>query len=551
MNLKSISNILLTFSLLLILLVLIQSIFNPLFLWEELIYHFETFDLRGLAKGSIYLTTYLLAVIPFMIIVGLKSRKLFISFSFIIFVFLAIDFFIQLLGVTHGFSLAEYSLAMNEMGNYKYLIVYTDTIFKALGLAFLSVAILYIIRKKVSKDQLNAKYLSVILLPIIIIYTGCHKIDTFKLSSYPAGVKLPAIALEHFGSTVPIVDRILDEDIKIKSSGEFQNIVWIIDESVTGTYLSINGYDKDTTPYLSSLEKETNKLSNFGVVNSVSNCSATSNLFLRIGVNPLKKPNIKNIMYDLPTIFQYAKRAGYKTWLMDSQTRKDHLQNYLTLYDKDDIDHFETLGPEVTRVDRDIKFLDTLATVVNNKKSNDKNFIVLVKYGAHFPYLLTYDTKNSPFKPVLDVSYGAMDMEHKEKQVNTYLNSIYFNVDLYLKEMVSKVDLSNSIVFYTSDHGQNILEKESLTRTHCNNEIVVKNEVSVPFMVFNDDAKALFPSDENLFYSQIQIFPTTLKLLGYENELVNKYGETLAEGYAKSEERQYVLSSSFEFKSYK
>lgn len=544
-------SLLFTFTLLFILLVLMQSVFNPLFLWEELIYHFETFDLRGLAKGSIYLGTYLLAVIPFIIVVGVRSFKLFSLLSFIIFIFLSMDFFIQFLGVTHGFSLAEYALGINEMGNYKYLIVYTDTILKAMLLASVFIFILYIVRVKVCRIRLDAKYLLLILLPTSIIYGGCHRIDTFKLSSYPAALKFPAIAVEHLGRTTPMVDRILNDDIEVESAGKFKNIVWIIDESITGTYLSVNGYSKDTTPYLKSLEQETKKFSNFGVVNSISNCSGTSNLFLRVGLNPNTNDNAKDALSNIPTIFQYAKRAGYKTWLMDSQTRKDHLQNYLTLYDRDDIDHFETLGPEVTRVDRDKEFLNTLSTIVNNKKSNDKNFIVLVKYGAHFPYLLTYEQQNSPFTPVLGSSYGGMDMEHKEEQVNTYLNSLYFNTDLYLKELIEKVDLSQSVVFYTSDHGQNILEEASLSRPHCNTEIVVKNEVSVPLMVFNDDAESIFPSDKNLFYSQIQMFPTTLSLLGYKKELVAKYGKTLAEGFKTSEERKYILSSSFEVKAYK
>ena len=545
------TSVILTFTLLLILLILMQSIFNPLFLWEELLYHFETFDLRGLAKGSIYLGTYLLAVIPFIIVIGLRSYKLFFLLLFIIFIFSSMDFFIQLLGVTHGFSLAEYALGMKEMGNYKYLIAYTDTILKAMVLAFLFISILYIIRKKVCRVRLDAKYLLLIFLPMGIIYGGCHRLDTFKLSSYPAAIKFPTIAVEHFRKTIPMVDRILNKDIETESTGKFKNIVWIIDESVTGTYLSINGYDKDTTPYLNKLEEETNKISNFGVVNSISNCSGESNLFLRVGINPNTNKNAKEALSNIPTIFQYAKRAGYKTWLMDSQTRKDHLQNYLTLYDKDDIDHFETLGPEVTRVDRDKTFLNTLSTIVNSKKSNDKNFIVLIKYGAHFPYLLTYDQENSPFQPVLENSYGGMNMEHKEEQINTYLNSLYFNTDLYLKELVTKVDLSQSVVFYTSDHGQNILEEASLSRPHCNNEIVVKNEVSVPLMVFHNDAKALFPSDKNIFYAQIQMFPTTLSLLGYKKELVAKYGKTLTEGFKTSEERAYILSSSFEIKAYK
>ena len=143
-----------------------------------------------------------------------------------------------------------------------------------------------------------------------------------------------------------------------------------------------------------------------------------------------------------------------------------------------------------------------------------------------------------------------MNMEHKEELVNSYLNSLYSSVDLYLKALVEKVDLSNSIVFYTSDHGQNILESKNLTRTHCNNEIIVKNELSVPLFVFHNNAKNIFPVNKELFYSQIQIFPTTLSLFGYTEQLVKQYGKRLDEGFRNSNEREYILSSSLERKSY-
>jgi glucan phosphoethanolaminetransferase (alkaline phosphatase superfamily) len=541
---------LISFFILLIILIGIQSIYDPLFLWKELTFHFELFDLRGIAKGTIFLATYLLGTLSILLLIGLRSSKLFALFLLLSFIFLSMDFFVQLLGISHGFSMDEYALSMNEMGNYKYLVAYMDNIIKATLLALVVIMLFYFIRKKICEKRFSNRYLIIVLLFMSIIYGACKKVDTYKLSNYPAMIKIPTIAVRYAQNSKPIIKRELNSTIAPTKKAQFKNIVWIIDESVVGSYLSLNGYDKKTTPFLDKLDKESNDFFNFGVANSVSNCSSTSNLFLRIGLNPKKDFDVEKEMFTLPTVFQYAKKAGYTTWLMDSQTKENHLQNYLTLYDKETIDHFKTQGPEVTRIDRDKVFLNEAIDIVDNKKSG-KNFIVLVKYGAHFPYLLTYDLKDSPFQPVMDVSYGGMDMEHKEQQMNTYLNSIHYNTDLYLKELVEKVDLNDTIVFYTSDHGQNILETPNLTRTHCNSETVVKHEVSVPLMVFQKDAKKVFKTDKKLFYSQIQLFPTTLALFGYDKTLVDKYGKTLFDGYKSSEEREYILSSSGERKIYK
>ena len=536
--------------LLLLLFGLIQSIFHPLFLWEELNYHFELFDKRGLMKGSIFLATYLLSVLPFLLLVKLKSTRLFFLLLSILYLFISVDFFIQFLGVTHGFSIDEYLLALHESGNVQYLATYLNIIVRAFILGAIVVVLLYYIRKRLCRARtFGLKHLLLALFPMAIVYGGCYRIDTFKLSGYPAGVKLPLIMVEELRQSEPIKDRTFDTTLEVNSTKRFKNIVWIVDESVTGSYLSLNGYKKETTPYLKALSQQSDSFYNFGLVNSISNCSAQSNLFLRIGLNPKVDNNLEEDMFDLPTIFQYAKEAGFKTWLFDSQTQKDHLQNYLTLYDKSDIDHFETLGSEVSRVERDKMFLDSFSKIINSDEGN--NFIVVVKYGAHFPYLLTYNEQETIFKPAVSSSYVPMDFEHKEEQVNTYLNSLYYTTDQYLKEMVSKVNLDSNIIFYTSDHGQNILEVEGLTRTHCNKERIVKNEVTVPLMVFQRDAKRLFKRDKKLFYSQIQLFPTTLELLGYNKQFIKeKYGKTLYDGFEKSSERVYIPASSMEKREY-
>lgn len=550
MNLKIFNNTLFTFFLLLLLFISIQSLFYPTFLWNELHYHFELFDLRGLVKGGLFLFSYLLAVATFLLIIGIESSLLFLLSLFILFIFLVIDFFVQFLGVSHGFSIDEFRLSMNELGHYDFLFAYGDTIIKALFSAFIVVLVLFFIRKRVYKTRFPNWLLGIIVLPILFTFLVCYKVDTYKLSSYPALVKIPAIAMEYIRTKKPMVRRVLDESIAPTHQAKIKNIVWIIDESVTGSYLSINGYPKDSTPFLKEFNKKSNNISNFGIVNSISNCSGESNLFLRIGMTPRDSKQVASSMRSLPTIFQYAKRAGYTTWLFDSQTQKDHLQNYLTLYDKESIDHFETLGTEVARPNKDLTLLQKYAKVINDKNSTQKNFIVVVKYGSHFPYLTAYNHNNTRFKPVLEVAYGSMNIEYKEELVNTYLNSIYSSVDLYLKSFVKSIDLSETIAFYTSDHGQNILESKDVTRTHCNSENVVKNEVSVPFFVFTKDAKKRFPAHKGEYYSQIQIFPTTLSLLGYDENLVKKYGQALTDGYSTSKERAYILSSSFEERIY-
>ena len=164
----------------------------------------------------------------------------------------------------------------------------------------------------------------------------------------------------------------------------------------------------------------------------------------------------------------------------------------------------------------------------------------MVKFGAHFPYLLSYDTEDTFFEPAMETTYGGMNIENKPKLINTYLNAIRNNTDRYLEEMLNKIDLTDTVIFYTSDHGQNILENENRTM-HCNKKNIVKNEVTVPLIVFAKHARDLFPVAKGKHYSQIQIFPTTLSLMGYSDVIIQKYGKTLWEGLPKTEKRKYFI----------
>jgi len=543
--LRGVSGVFIAFGLLLIVSAVLQSIGDPQVLLDELRYQFELLDLRGLFRGGSYVFAYLVAVLFFIGVLSLRSSLLFIVSVGFVWLCTAADIFAQLIGITHGVTIDEFRLSLHEADNYYFLSSYLGYVLESLGISSLFVSILIFLRKKLV--PVRSHWLSMFFMvgSVVVVYAICYRVFfQLSLSSFPAPVKIPAIAFEAWRSHVPVKKRVLLADVSTVKASHFNNIIWIIDESVTGSYLSINGYNKKTTPYLDSLVHDSDLVSNYGVVNSVSNCSAESNLFLRVGMLPKGKLVVASEMNTLPTIFQYAKRAGYTTWLFDSQAKDGHLQDYLTPYDLESIDHFNTLRSSVPRDKRDIVFLEKIAEIIGRGESG-KNFIVAVKYGCHIPYLTTYDQKYSPFKPALKTAYSGWGTANKEAMLNTYRNAVYNSVDRYLERLVKKFDFRDSIVFYTSDHGQNLFEIPGRSRTHCSTDTVVKNEVSVPLMVFTENAKNTFVVDSSLYYSQQQIFPTTLDLMGYGDSVVRQYGPTLAEGYRNSDDRRYILYSSF------
>jgi len=87
--------------------------------------------------------------------------------------------------------------------------------------------------------------------------------------------------------------------------------------------------------------------------------------------------------------------------------------------------------------------------------------------------------------------------------------------------------LDNQIIFYTSDHGQSLYQNDD-PLTHCHQDNVPMDEYRVPMMAFSKNINDVLKKSKNST-SQEQIFPTTLKFMGYSNDIVKSYGPSLSE----------------------
>ncbi|HYH16086.1 MAG TPA: hypothetical protein VD794_12730, partial [Flavisolibacter sp.] len=116
-----------------------------------------------------------------------------------------------------------------------------------------------------------------------------------------------------------------------------EQLYFIVDESITGSTLSINGYQFPTTPFL---QANASRFINFGNASSFTNFSAGSNLSLMSGMLTKEFPDKHYRSFSKPSLFQYAKKSGYQTYLLDAQSKDGKLQNYITHQDLSYIDSF-------------------------------------------------------------------------------------------------------------------------------------------------------------------------------------------------------------------
>ena len=500
----------------------IQSFGNPFFVFQEFNYLAQPFDVRGIAKGVIYLIGYLLSVGAICALILSKNNSLFKLGVLWVGLTQFFDLFLQSLGTYRGLSLEELKLAASQYQLFLNMQTYAKELVISLVGSLAIIGLFVFIRKKVKKRVSNLVSVGVLLLAFATTFSSVKRVYSILYNSYPAPIKSISILMDYSSTQKTVQNHLLKETItSIDSLQSNKNIVWIIDESVTGSYLSINGYPQPTTPYLDSAIIENNNLHNLGIVNAISNCSNTSNYYLRVGLTPQMD---FSLLENLPSILSYAKNAGYEVIMMDSQITKGEMANYLTSDEVSLLDEFHTLERNIIPSERDAAMNKLLFEQL--KKGGKKKFILYIKFGCHWPYLLNFDKENPIFKPIQPSTATPMTLNNKNLITNTYLNSIYYNVDMFWKELVTNINPVQNIVFYTSDHGQSLLESNRV-RTHCSSNMtsIPKSEFDVPLMLYTSDFEI---QKEEQSYSQIQLFPTTLHFMGYET--TRMYGESLIEG---------------------
>ena len=300
------------------------------------------------------------------------------------------------------------------------------------------------------------------------------------------------------------------EEVSVRPAapGKAQTIVLILDESIRGDILSINGHAAATTPLL-----ERQRMVNFGQAAASTNCSAPSHLVLRTGLKPEQIPDPEYRSFQTSSIFQYARQAGYRTILIDGQRLGGNLQDYLSRYDLAHIDSFEfQKTPALCKDSGDCFLVERIAEAVQGKQPT---FVFAVKEGAHVPYQKNYPPGAEVFTPALKPGEGITDYE---RSLNSYRNAVRWTVDNFFAALLPRLEGRNYLIIYTSDHGQNI---DATRITHCSKTNPAPSEGNVPLLVFTGREDVRSELEQNLAVkgthaSHFDIFPTFLRAFGYD-----------------------------------
>jgi glucan phosphoethanolaminetransferase (alkaline phosphatase superfamily) len=312
----------------------------------------------------------------------------------------------------------------------------------------------------------------------------------------------------------------------LASEKPLNNIVLVIDESVRADHLGINGYHRDTTPYLDELD-ELGLIANWGIAVSAATASIQSNNAIIMGLNALPD-NQQNALTN-PTIFHYAKAMGYETYYVDAQV--NHLWNGMNVSDLQYVDHWVRRKDfAANKYEIDFHVADYVADIT---KRSVGNFVVINKYGVHFSYESVYPQEAIVWTPIPTIhSY-----EQSTEIVNSYDNAILYNVDNFFRHLLpDPTRLNNTTFLYTSDHGQTLFQRGQ-TWFHSGDTV---DEAKVPMLLIAQQKS----NDLDVHYkaSHFNIFATLLDLMNFpQSERIQEHRVSLLKATTKDSVDRYFL----------
>jgi glucan phosphoethanolaminetransferase (alkaline phosphatase superfamily) len=299
-----------------------------------------------------------------------------------------------------------------------------------------------------------------------------------------------------------------------------QSIVLLVDESIRGDYVSLKPGNK-TTPTLPCLA---DKLVDFGPAVSGSNMSTYSNAILRFGA---RLDDLNDTASRNPTLFRYAKEAGFRTVYIDAQSDMlksgKILVNFMTLDERLDVDAYYTTHDGVHS---DFELADIVAKELS---SGTPVLIYATKNGAHFPYEWSYPPEDEKSPAKERKSWGRFEARH----IASYRKAVLWTVDKFMTYMFERADFSRATLIYTSDHGQLFREGE-FPHGQVNNPD--PRTGIVPLLVHSTDPSKRAAFEQAARRSQgrashFLIAPTVYELMGYAREdIAQDYPHSLFTG---------------------
>ena len=317
-------------------------------------------------------------------------------------------------------------------------------------------------------------------------------------------------------STKPFKEIGLDAKLN-KKSDKRRLVILVVGETARADHMSLNGYDRNTNPYL---EKE--EIVSFKQMTSCGTDTALSvpcmfSLLDRSSYNHAKGKNMSNVL-------DIISHTGVSVLWLDNNSSSKSVADRITFKDYRSSKLNSICNPEC----RDEGMLTNLQGFIDEQNNKDI-LIVLHSMGSHGPaYYKRYPKGFEVFLPACQTN--QLNECTDEEISNAYDNTILYT-DYFLSKVITLLKNnsqdSDTAMFYISDHGESLGEG-GLYLHGMPYFMAPEEQIKIPaFMWFDEGSKKVFDiesikKNSELEKSHDNLFHTLLGLMDVETELYQK-----------------------------
>ena len=318
--------------------------------------------------------------------------------------------------------------------------------------------------KEKRKSSLLMKVIKVVFAVVFLIKAVDIKSD-LKIFSFNRVLKSIEAGMENIKEYKEISAN-LDKNIIsiISNDSKIKNIILIIGESTGRKHMSLYGYPVETNPLLKKLEKSGNI---YKFTDTISPHAHTI-------------PSIKKLLtfynfestkkwYEYNNIIEIMKKAGYETYWFSNQESSGVYGNLsAALGSRSKVIKFTNLKSSDSEAEN---LYDEEVVKLSDKYIEDnlnKKFVIYHLLGTHSKYRNRYPKKYSVVK-------------NKNHNIAEYDNAVLYN-DFVVNEIISRFKKEETVLFYVSDHGEEVYEFRNF-KGHSE-ENGSRYMVEIPFIIY-------------------------------------------------------------------
>ena len=221
-------------------------------------------------------------------------------------------------------------------------------------------------------------------------------------------------------------------------------VVFVIGESLRNDHLQINGYERETTPYLMEEDNLVSLADIYGA-ECFTHTSVPQIMTRADSANPQRA-------YDEQSFVTIFNDAGFRTtWIANQES----VATYAYFMNECDTLIYVNGDKSVYTFD---KWLDEdiLPHLENElKDDNPKQLHILHSIGSHWWYNSHYTDEFERYTPV--IKSRVVSSNTQEEMINSYDNTILYT-DYFIKETIDLIRDKKSILIFLSDHGESLGE---------------------------------------------------------------------------------------------